>query len=114
MQPETLDPGTSGAPPDEAISDLYARHALGLIRLALIMVGDQQGDRVRPERPGRPGVHESDDAQWRVRDLDGTGTWFLAVVKPAVPGPMEVGAIGPGGYRPVIRTTGEAPDAVSW
>jgi len=44
MQAEILDLGPSrGAPEaDDAISALYAEHALGLTRLALIMVGDRE------------------------------------------------------------------------
>ena len=44
MQAEILDIGSSRGDPDadDAISALYAEHALGLTRLALIMVGDRE------------------------------------------------------------------------
>jgi RNA polymerase sigma-70 factor (sigma-E family) len=45
MQAETLDLDPSHGPPasHEAISALYAQHALGLTRLALVMIGDREG-----------------------------------------------------------------------
>jgi RNA polymerase sigma-70 factor (sigma-E family) len=44
MQPETLDLDPSHGPPEPhvAISELYAQHALGLTRLALVVIGDRE------------------------------------------------------------------------
>lgn len=44
MQAEILDVDSAHGPPgaDEVISGLYARHALGLTRLALVMVGNRE------------------------------------------------------------------------
>lgn len=59
-------------------------------------------------------VHRSGDARWRVHAVDGTGTWFLVLLDPASSGGMEVGAIGPGGYRSVFKTPDTGSYSVAW